>query len=124
MADELEERPWGDFLVLGAGEGYLVKRIRVSPGHRLSYQRHQSRSEHWYVVAGSGSATLEGTEVRLSPYQSVEVPVGMAHRITNDGSTDLVLVEVQTGDYCGEDDIVRLEDDYGRPSSSGSRPVL
>lgn len=114
MAYQPEVRPWGDFLVLDEGPGYCVKRIRVAAGHRLSYQRHRSRSEHWYVVSGAGLATLDGAELRLEPSTAVDVPVGTAHRLANDGAGDLVLVEVQTGEYCGEDDIVRIDDDYGR----------
>lgn len=114
MTYQPEVRPWGDYLVLDEGAGYLVKRMRISAGHRLSYQRHRSRSEHWYVVAGCGVATLDGATVRLGPGTTVDVPVGTAHRIASEGPDDLVLVEVQTGDYCGEDDIVRLDDDYGR----------
>lgn len=83
-------------------------------GARLSYQRHARRSEHWFVVAGSGQATVDGAETRLAAGVVVDVPVGSAHRVANDGDTDLTFVEVQTGDYFGEDDIERLDDDYGR----------
>jgi mannose-6-phosphate isomerase len=107
-------RPWGSYEVLGEHDDFKTKVITVSPGHRLSYQRHSKRSEHWFVVRGTGSVTLDGNDVPVSAGSAVDVPVGTAHRITNSGAEDLVFVEVQHGSYFGEDDIVRLEDDYGR----------
>jgi mannose-6-phosphate isomerase len=107
-------RPWGCYFVLEDSSGHKVKRILVSPGERLSYQRHARRAEHWFVVAGSGIVTLDGVDHRVRPGDSVDIPIGAAHRMTNDGSKDLVFIEVQHGTYFGEDDIVRLEDDYGR----------
>ncbi len=86
----------------------------VLPGKRLSYQRHAKRSEHWFIVSGTATVTLEGVEHTLGPGQSIDIPLGGAHRIANGGDTDLVFIEVQHGTYFGEDDIVRLEDDYGR----------
>ena len=91
-----------------------AKTITVQPGKRLSYQRHAHRSEHWFVVTGSGTVVLDGVENAVGAGSSVDVPVGRAHRIANTGAQDLVFVEVQTGTYFGEDDIVRLEDDFGR----------
>jgi len=111
---EFDERPWGSYLVLADESDHKVKRIVVRPGNRLSYQRHQHRSEHWFVVAGSGTVTLDEARRGVGPGDAVDVPVGVAHRIENLGSIDLVFIEVQHGDYFGEDDIVRLEDDYGR----------
>lgn len=113
-AAEVMERPWGAYRVLEAGEGYQVKRLEIAPGRRLSYQTHAFRSEHWTVVAGTGTATLEGQPIALEPGISVDVPVQAAHRLENTGVDLLVLIEVQRGTYLGEDDIVRVEDDYGR----------
>lgn len=109
-----DERPWGYYEVVDEGQGFRVKRLCVRPGQRLSYQRHSQRTEHWYVVAGSGVATVDGVEQRLGLCTTVHVALGAAHRVTNDGDDDLVFIEVQTGTYFGEDDIERLEDDYGR----------
>ena len=114
MAIERDERPWGYYEVVDEGPGFRVKRICVSPGQRLSYQRHQKRSEHWYVVAGAGIVTVDGEESGVTVGAAVEVPLGAAHRIQNTGGEDLVFIEVQTGSYFGEDDIQRLDDDYGR----------
>ncbi len=109
-----EHRPWGSYTVLEDQQTYKVKRIDVFPGKRLSYQKHERRSEHWIVVQGEGIVTLEGQEIRLSPGQAIDIPRMAAHRIMNPGQTLLTLIEVQKGDYCGEDDIIRLEDDFGR----------
>ncbi len=92
----------------------MTKTITVAPGKRLSYQRHEHRSEHWLVVRGTGIVTLDGESQLVSAGISVDVPVGTARRVENTGPDDLVFVEVQCGTYFGEDDIVRLEDDYGR----------
>ncbi len=121
MAIERDDRPWGYYEVVDATEAFRVKRICVRPGQRLSYQRHAERSEHWYVVAGSGVATVDGTDLRLDLGTTVDIAVGTAHRVANDGDTDLVFVEVQTGSYFGEDDIERLDDDYGRHTGSNAR---
>ena len=114
MLIERDERPWGYYEVVDAGDGFRVKRICLSPGQRLSYQRHFQRTEHWYVVSGQGVVTLDDEEQGVSPGSSVAVAVRAAHRIANIGEDDLVLIEVQTGSYFGEDDIERLSDDYGR----------
>jgi mannose-6-phosphate isomerase len=107
-------RPWGRYEVLSDSPTFKVKTITVSPGKRLSYQRHAQRSEHWFVVHGSGKVTLDGTDREVRPGSAIDVPVGMCHRIENTGAADLVFVEVQHGDYFGEDDIERLDDDFGR----------
>lgn len=107
-------RPWGTYTVLAEADGFKVKTIEVRPGQRLSYQRHARRAEHWFVVAGQGLVTLDGSNVDVWPGDAVDVPCGAAHRIQNTGPVPLVFVEVQHGDYFGEDDIVRLDDDYGR----------
>ena len=117
MTVEHDERPWGNYTVLDEGADYKVKRIVVSAGQRLSYQRHARREEHWLIVHGAGHVTLNGKEFDVLSGASVDVPVGAAHRIGNTGTEPLTLIEVQRGDYFGEDDIVRLDDDYGRASS-------
>ena len=114
MAIEHDERPWGSYTVLADEPDHKVKRLVVQPGHRLSYQKHARRAEHWFVVRGRGRVTLDGTDVPVEPGTAVDVPMGAAHRVTNDGDEPIVFVEVQHGSYFGEDDIVRLEDDYGR----------
>ncbi len=107
-------RPWGSYTVLDEGAGFKVKRIEVKPGARLSLQLHRRRSEHWVVVAGRARVTRGEETLDLQPGETVFVPVETAHRLENPGSVPLQLVEVQSGDYLGEDDIVRLQDDYGR----------
>ena len=116
MALEHDERPWGSYTVLDDEPGHKVKRIVVQSGQRLSYQRHEHRSEHWFVVAGTARVTLDGKDHELSAGDAIDIPAGTAHRIENPGSGDLVFIEVQHGTYFGEDDIVRLQDDYGRIS--------
>ncbi len=118
MTGEHEERPWGSYTVLDDdAPDHKVKRIVVLPGKRLSYQRHARRSEHWFVVRGRGRVTIEDEVRDIGPGDSVEVPVGAAHRIECVGDADLLFVEVQHGEYFGEDDIVRLEDDFGRAAA-------
>jgi mannose-6-phosphate isomerase len=112
----VETRPWGGYEVLADEPDHKVKRITVTPGHRLSYQRHDRRSEHWFVVGGSGTVTLEGADRPVAAGTAVDIPAGAAHRIASEGPGDLVFIEVQRGSYFGEDDIERLEDDYGRSS--------
>ena len=110
-----DKRPWGSFEVLDEGENYKVKRIEVLPGKRLSYQRHARRAEHWFVVCGTAKVTLNGREILVGAGEAVDIAVETAHRVENpDAATLLVFIETQTGDYFGEDDIVRLEDDFGR----------
>lgn len=110
------QRPWGSFSVLDEAPTYKVKRIEVLPGHRLSYQRHFRRAEHWMNVAGNATVTLNDREILLAPGDTVDIPVGAPHRIENPGTDLLVFIEIQRGDYLGEDDIERLKDDYGRVS--------
>lgn len=109
-----ETRPWGSWHVVDTGPGYQVKRLVVLPGRRLSYQTHEHRSEHWVVVSGLATCTLDGEVRTAAPGECVDVPRGAAHRLANPGSDELVVVEVQRGAYLGEDDIRRLRDDYGR----------
>lgn len=114
MSDDYDERPWGNYTVLADERDHKVKRIAVLPGKRLSYQTHARRAEHWFVVTGRGVVTLDGREIDVAPGSAVDVAVGAAHRMTNTGGDELVFIEVQHGDYFGEDDIERLEDDFGR----------
>ncbi len=109
-----DQRPWGSFTVLDEGSNYKVKRIEVLPGKRLSYQKHAQRAEHWAVVQGAAKVTLDDREIIVSPGESIDIPVGASHRVENPGSETLIFIEVQRGSYLGEDDIVRLEDDFGR----------
>ena len=113
MSDD-SVRPWGRYEVLHDGDRHKVKNIVVEPGKRLSYQRHERRAEHWVVVSGRAVVTLDGRDIELGAGESVDIPTGAAHRVRNPGEVQLVFVEVQRGDYFGEDDIERLEDDYGR----------
>ena len=108
------KRPWGYFEVLSDAADHKVKRIVVSPGECLSLQRHRKRAEHWYAVSGEGAATVDGKVVSLVRGRAVDIPQGASHRLENTSSADLVIIEVQTGTYFGEDDIERLEDRYGR----------
>jgi mannose-6-phosphate isomerase-like protein (cupin superfamily) len=107
-------RPWGEYFVLGDERDHKVKRIHVRPGKRLSYQTHARRAEHWFVIRGTGVVTLDGVEVSVAPGSAVDISRGAAHRVANTGTEDLVFVEVQHGEYFGEDDIERLDDDFGR----------
>jgi mannose-6-phosphate isomerase len=109
-----EAKPWGSYTILDAGPGFQVKRITVLPGAKVSLQSHRHRYERWTVVKGLGNATVEGAVTALSPGQSVDIPLGAKHRIENDGPDILEFIEIQFGDYLGEDDIVRHEDMYGR----------
>jgi mannose-6-phosphate isomerase len=111
---KFDRRPWGTFTVLDEGEGYKVKRIEVLPGKRLSYQRHQHRAEHWMVVQGTARVTLDGTDYDVPAGQNIDIALHGAHRVANPGDELLIFIELQRGDYLGEDDIERLEDDYGR----------
>lgn len=116
---QFDRRPWGTFTVLDEGEGFKVKRIEVLPGKRLSYQKHSQRAEHWVVVRGTAKVTLDGRELFISAGQAIDIEMGIAHRVENPGQDILLFVEVQRGRYLGEDDIVRLQDDFGRaPASS------
>ncbi len=109
-----DERPWGNFTVLDEADGYKVKRIEVLPGKRLSYQKHAQRAEHWFIVEGTAKVTLDGKDIFLNPGEYVDIAIGQAHRVENPGKEKVVFIEVQRGGYLGEDDIVRLQDDYSR----------
>ena len=109
-----ENRPWGSFTVLDEGEGFKVKRISVTPGHKLSLQYHHRRSEHWTVVQGEASVTVGEDIKKVKVNESVYIPLKEKHALANEGEELMQLIEVQVGDYLGEDDIIRLEDRYGR----------
>ena len=111
---EKDFRPWGFFEVLSDVSDHKVKRITVNPGSRLSLQRHGRRKEHWFVIQGESVVTLDKQERRVMAGEAIDIPQGCFHRIANHGSEALVFIEVQLGDYFGEDDIERIDDDYGR----------
>lgn len=109
-----EDRPWGRFDSLDRGQNHQVKRIRVDPGGQLSLQYHHHRAEHWIIIAGMAQVTVGKQVMTLGPCQQVFIPQGELHRLENPGDEPVEIIEVQYGDYFGEDDIVRLEDVYGR----------
>jgi mannose-6-phosphate isomerase len=109
-----DRRPWGTFTVLDEADGFKVKRIEVLPGKRLSYQKHAQRAEHWVVVQGTAKVTLDERDIVVKTGEAIDIAVGAAHRVENPGAETLVFIEVQRGGYLGEDDIVRLQDDFGR----------
>lgn len=110
----VEERPWGYFTILEEKETHKVKRIVVYPGNRLSYQSHEKRSELWVIVRGEGLITLNDMPIQVREGSMMKIPAFAKHRIQNTGDTQLEFIEIQTGTYFGEDDIVRYSDDYGR----------
>ncbi|HEF3260318.1 TPA: mannose-1-phosphate guanylyltransferase/mannose-6-phosphate isomerase [Campylobacter coli] len=107
-------RPWGSFTILEDEKGYKIKRIEVKPGKRLSLQKHFHRNEHWIVLSGTASVEIDGIESLVRPNESIYIRMGQKHRLSNYGKIPVVIIEVQVGEYTGEDDIVRLEDDYKR----------
>jgi mannose-6-phosphate isomerase len=109
-----DERPWGNFTILDESDGYKVKRIEVLPNKRLSYQKHSRRSEHWFIIAGIAKVTLNDIEIVVKTGEAIDIPVEAKHRVENADNELLVFIEIQRGDYFGEDDIVRFEDDFGR----------
>jgi mannose-6-phosphate isomerase len=111
---EQGNRPWGAYAVLEENGHYKIKRIEVKPGQRLSLQMHHHRSEHWIVVSGTARVTCGEKEFIVNINESTFIPIGMTHRLENPGIIPLVIIEVQSGEYLGEDDIVRLSDDYER----------
>ena len=108
------ERPWGKYFVLDDNSGYKIKRIEVNPKSRLSYQYHKKRSETWVIIQGEGIVTIEGKDKNISKGDTIIIPVTSKHRIENNGNDVVVFIEIQTGSYFGEDDIVRIKDDYNR----------
>ena len=112
--EEYAQRPWGSYRKFYQEDGVWVKRVEVKPGARLSLQKHAKRSEKWIVVKGKGLALVDDEEIPVKSGAVVDVPLGAVHRIGNTGGESLVFIEVATGSYLGEDDIIRLQDDYGR----------
>jgi len=107
-------RPWGSYTILEEDEGYKIKRIVVQPGKRLSLQKHYHRNEHWIVLSGSATVTINKEQFIVNPNESTYIKAGDVHRLENRGKLPLIIIEVQVGEYTGEDDIVRIEDDYKR----------
>lgn len=111
---ERTERPWGWYETLSEVPGNKVKRIRVHPGQQLSLQKHQQRAEHWVVVLGQAQVTVGEQVLTLAPGAHVDIAIGQVHRLANRSAAPVEIIEVQFGSYLGEDDIVRLSDDYKR----------
>lgn len=107
-------RPWGRYEVLQESADHKVKCIWVMPGKRLSYQRHQKRAEHWFIVQGDALVTIDGQEEKHSKGAAFDIAIGQLHRIENIGTEPVIFIEVQTGTYFGEDDIERIQDDFNR----------
>ena len=118
---ETGERPWGTYAVLDESRNYKIKRIVVKPGERLSLQMHHHRSEHWIGVSGTAKVTCGERETIVNINESTFIPVGTNHRLENPGIIPLTIIEVQSGEYLGEDDIVRFQDDYNRVPESVTR---
>jgi mannose-6-phosphate isomerase-like protein (cupin superfamily) len=112
-------RPWGYYVVLANEQDHKIKRIVVLPGKRISLQRHKHRSEHWHMINGTAKVTLDNENITLTSGESLDIPQGSIHRIENTGTGEVVIIEVQRGDYFGEDDIERFEDDFGRKLNPG-----
>jgi mannose-6-phosphate isomerase-like protein (cupin superfamily) len=114
-ASKFDCRPWGSYTILDEGKGFKVKRIEVLPGKRLSYQKHLRRAEHWFVVRGTAKVTLNEEMYILEENAAIDIAVGDKQRVQNPAKKEtLIFIEVQMGDYLGEDDIIRFEDDFGR----------
>lgn len=119
-AMEQGERPWGTYTVLDENRSYKIKRIEVLPGKRLSLQKHHHRSEHWIVVSGTAKVTCGAKESIVNINESTFIPIGESHRLENPGMIPLVIIEVQSGEYLGEDDIIRFQDDFNRCGEDAS----
>ena len=120
---ETGARPWGTYTVLDESRSYKIKRIVVNPGERLSLQMHHHRSEHWIVVSGTAKVTCGDREYIVNINESTFIPIGMNHRLENPGIIPLTIIEVQSGEYLGEDDIVRFQDDYSRVPAQDASPA-
>ena len=114
LPDPEQSRPWGEYEILLDEWNVKVKRIRVKPNNRLSYQYHNKRREEWIVVKGNLNIILDDDKVFRYPGESIHIPIGARHRAWNETDEDVIFIEVQTGTYFGEDDIIRLEDDFDR----------
>jgi len=110
-SDYIRVRPWGIVTMLEEGDRYRINRIEVKPGRHMSTQKHYHRSEHWVVVSGTAKVVCDGKETILMQKQSTYVPMNMSHRVENPGVIPLVMIEIQNGEYLGEDDIIRFPDD-------------
>lgn len=108
------ERPWGSYQTIDLGGRFQVKRITVTPGAKLSLQSHLHRAEHWVVVEGTATVTVDDRTAMLGENEGIYIPLGAVHRLANEGKVPLTLIEVQSGSYLGEDDIIRYDDVYGR----------
>ena len=111
---EIDNRPWGSWETIDCGDGFQVKRITVKPGKRLSLQSHLHRKEHWVIISGEAEVQINDQIFHLNQSQSIDIPLKARHRLSNNGKIDLVVSEVQFGNYLEEDDIIRYEDDFGR----------
>ena len=109
-----DKRPWGEFQVIDSGDGFQVKRITVLPGKRLSLQSHKFRKEHWIVSCGEAEVEIDNKISKLTIAQSIDIPLGAIHRLSNKSKSKLIIIEIQFGSYLGEDDIIRYEDDFNR----------
>lgn len=111
---EKNERPWGYYIVLADEPDHKVKRIVIAPGKRISLQLHEKRSEHWHIVSGKAIVHRHDEIISLEPGDSIDIPQACKHRIQNPGPETLAFIEIQRGEYFGEDDIIRIQDDFGR----------
>ena len=109
-----EVRPWGNFEIIEKGSTYIIKRITVNPGKRLSLQRHKYRAEHWFFVEGTGLVTVNDLKLKAIKGISIDIGINDIHRVENIADTSLIFIEIQLGTYLSEDDIERIEDDFGR----------
>ena len=109
-----DKRPWGEFQVIDSGDGFQVKRITALPGRRLSLQSHKFRKEHWIVSCGEAEVEIDNKISKLKIAESIDIPLGAIHRLSNKSKSKLIIIEIQFGNYLGEDDIIRYEDDFNR----------
>ena len=114
MKKEIVDKPWGNYIILGESDHMITKIITIFPSHRISLQKHNHRSESWYILEGKGVFELENSIIEVSEGSYLSIPIQSFHRIENSGVLDLKFIEVQSGNYLSEDDIFRKEDDYGR----------
>lgn len=120
-ANELQSknyRPWGYFTVIEEGKGFKLKKVLVKPKQKLSLQLHQKRAEHWVVLRGKARIILNNKVFNLKQHQSIDIPIGSKHRLENPATKNLEIIEIQSGDYLKEDDIIRFEDKYGRKNKN------
>tara|TARA_X000000368_G_scaffold389421_1_gene351785 strand:- start:245 stop:1024 length:780 start_codon:yes stop_codon:yes gene_type:complete len=110
----MENRPWGSFHIIAKGKGYQIKEININPGNKLSLQKHKYRSEYWQFISGKGKVFLEDSVINLKAGENIFIPKNSLHRLENYTKTNLKIIEIQIGDKLSEDDIIRVDDDYGR----------